>query len=415
MRITLIGINYAPEITGIAPYTTGMAEGMATKGHDITVITGFPHYPEWRVAEPYRGMHRLTEEINGVTVRRVKHYVPEHPTAVGRILLEASFARKATLGPWAKPDVVVVVSPALLSAVTVVARARLHRVPVGVIVQDVYSKGVVETGAMNGRSASFTAFLEASTLRGASSVTAIHGRLAEALADIGVHRNRTTVIRNWTHIESEIGGSHAAAVRQKFGWAPDESIVLHAGNMGAKQGLENVIAAARLASRAEVGGRVRFVLVGDGNQRRMLEELASDVSAVQLINPLPEPEFRAVLDSADILLVNERPGVGAMAVPSKLTTYFMAGKPVLAATDATSGTASELAASRAGVVVPPGDPQALLAAAEDMATGGEGEALGNNGRRYALEVLSASSAIGAYEEWCTNMVASRAPNTAKSV
>ena len=43
MKIALIGINYAPETTGIAPYTAGLARGLAARGHDVEVMAGQPH------------------------------------------------------------------------------------------------------------------------------------------------------------------------------------------------------------------------------------------------------------------------------------------------------------------------------------------------------------------------------------
>jgi colanic acid biosynthesis glycosyl transferase WcaI len=48
-RIAVVGINYAPETSGIAPYTTEMCEFLASAGAEVTVLTGIPHYPEWRV------------------------------------------------------------------------------------------------------------------------------------------------------------------------------------------------------------------------------------------------------------------------------------------------------------------------------------------------------------------------------
>ena len=135
------------------------------------------------------------------------------------------------------------------------------------------------------------------------------------------------------------------------GWTADEVIVLHAGNMGYKQGLENVIAAASLAGSQRMP--VRFVLLGDGNQRPRLEALAARVPAIEFLPPVDEADFPAVLGAADVLLVNERFGVAHMSVPSKLTSYFSTGKPVLAAADPDGLTAAELSAAGAGVVVDP--------------------------------------------------------------
>ena len=157
VKITIVGINYFPEVTGIAPYTTGMAEGLAAYGHEVNVVTGLPHYPEWRVYDGYRSQRSYREIINGVTVDRLRHYVPEKPSPRDRIRMEASFARAALAAGFERPSVVIAVSPALLSTAGVVAAARLKKVPVGVVVQDLYGKGVVETGAMGGKTADLAA------------------------------------------------------------------------------------------------------------------------------------------------------------------------------------------------------------------------------------------------------------------
>lgn len=406
MRITIIGINYAPEVTGIAPYTTGLAEGLAARGHQVNVITGLPHYPEWRVADGYLNAPRSsTETVNGVSVHRLGHRVPDVPSAKGRVRMEASFAAAAARCDWRRPEVVLTVSPPLLASCAVVARARTRGVPVGVIVQDLYGKGVVETSAMGGRGAALTTRVEVGMLTAATGVSVIHDRFAGVLSDQGLDRDRITVIRNWTHIEiaSEDVDS-AGDVRAKYGWHPDEVVVVHAGNMGAKQGLENVVAAARIADRSDAA--VRFVLLGDGNQRRKLEDAAVGAKSLQFIRPVPAEEFTRVLKAADVLLVNEKPDVADMAVPSKLTSYFVSGRPVVAATSDGSATAYEVRSSGAGVIVPADDPETLVSAARrigaDKQTGLE---MGLSGQRYAKSVLDESSAIDRYEQWCLELAA----------
>jgi colanic acid biosynthesis glycosyl transferase WcaI len=138
------------------------------------------------------------------------------------------------------------------------------------------------------------------------------------------------------------------------------TLAVHAGNMGAKQGLENVVDAARLAD--EKNAPVRFILVGAGSERQALDEYARGVSRLSFADPLAENEFRLALGAADVLLVNEKPGVSEMAMPSKLTSCFGASRPVIAATDRHGITASEIAAIDAGVVVEAGDPAGLLEA-----------------------------------------------------
>jgi glycosyltransferase involved in cell wall biosynthesis len=166
--------------------------------------------------------------------------------------------------------------------------------------------------------------------------------------------------------------------------------------------LENVVAAAALAGRSN--SRARFVLMGDGNQRASLEAAAAGVPALEFLPPVNEEEFPAALGAADVLLVNERPGVARMTLPSKLTSYFNSGKPILAATDATGLTAGELAASGAGVCVPADRPDLLLSEAIRLGTDRAlGRQLGQAGLRYCYDLLSQESALNRYEQWVIDL------------
>ena len=91
-KITIIGINYYPEDSAIGLYTTEKAEYLVSKGFDVTVITGFPYYPQWEIREDYKSKKYLVKEtINGVKVFRSKQYVPKDPTFIKRIIHLTSF------------------------------------------------------------------------------------------------------------------------------------------------------------------------------------------------------------------------------------------------------------------------------------------------------------------------------------
>lgn len=359
--VTFVGINYAPEPTGIAPYTTGMARGLAAEGYLVRVVTGYPHYPQWRVLDGYSGRTRH-ETIDGVSIKRVRHVVPPQPSTMRRSVMEVHFGLRAVLSRWGRPDVVVVVSPALLSSRIIVWRARLTRVPIITWVQDIYTLGLTQSGA-SGRAERLVRGVESSLLRQSTRVVAIHERFKRYLVhELGVG-DHVDVVRNWSHVHMTTTDQDIE-IRRQHDWADGDIVVLHAGNMGAKQGLENVVAASRVAH--ERGSSVLFVLVGDGNQRSHLESLDPN-PRLQFIDPLPDGIFERTLSSADVLLVNERPGLTEMSVPSKLTTYYAAGRPVVAAVDSTSITAEEMQLSGAGPCVSPVDPAALVDAVEAVA------------------------------------------------
>ena len=400
-RVTIVGINYWPEPTGNAPYTSGLAEELAAIGREVHVVTAFPHYPAWKISPGYNGL-RIVETISGVVVRRSQPYVPSRPAGVRRLLMELHFGFTSIFTKWSAPEAIILVSPALFAVAVAQVRARVFhpRVPVIVWVQDIYTRGVRETGVTGSSGTSIVKRIESAVLRRADTVVVIHDRFQRYLVEsLGVDDSKVEVVRNWTHISPN--RPDRAAFREKFGWG-DEIVVLHAGNIGAKQSLENVVEAARFAD--ENGSHIRFVLLGDGNQRKRLQHLARDVVKLDFLDSLDDESFQGAMAAADILLVNEKAGLSEMAVPSKLTSYFASGRPVIAVTDEGSITAEEIAAASAGIRVDTDDPAALVR--EALALGGDlarGEAFGANGMAFQELVLSKNAAISQYAEIITRL------------
>lgn len=406
LRVALLALNYAPEPTGIAPYTTGLARGLHERGHEVRVVTTLPHYPTWRAdTDPAR---LALAEVPGVQVDRFRHYVPANPTGVRRAVSELSFALLAGTARWGSPDVVVCPSPALFGAAAVELRRALpgRKPAIGVIAQDLYSAGITEIAGAGSTVVRALTGLERGVLRRADGVVAIHPRFKGRMVErLGVDPGRITVIRNWTHV-SGAGRFDREAARAARGWRADEFVVLHTGAMGEKQALANVVDAAQLAD--EMGAPVRFVLAGDGGQRAHLQRRATGVRRIEFLPPVPDDEYARLLASADLLLLNERPGVAEMAVPSKLTSYFNSEVAVLAATSAGSASASEVEASGAGVRVEPGDPQALLdAVLARAAAPDETRRMGARGPDYCRSVLSEQSSLDAYADWIEALAESR--------
>lgn len=395
MNVFVFGINYAPEHTGIAPYTTALAEFLAGRGDRVTVFTGQPHYPQWRVAPADRVWRPRSEDRNGVRVVRLPHHVPARQSALRRGVFEASFAASslaAGLGPR-HVDTVVAVVPNLLSAVGARIHARRTGARFVVWVQDSMAAAAGQSGLdSKGRLARGLAAVEEFVLRGADSVVVVASDFERHVAERGVPRDRIRHIPNWVHVTPS--SADRTATRAELGWRPDEVIALHAGNMGLKQGLTNVVDASAVSSAA--GSPVRFVLMGDGNQRSYLEEYAaaSPEAAVDFLTPAPQDRFMDILSAADVLVVNEALSVRDMSLPSKLTSYFTAGRPVLAAVAADGSTAKVVERSQAGRVVSPGDPQALHDHALVLADDPDAAArMGRAGQAFAAAELSPQRAL----------------------
>jgi glycosyltransferase involved in cell wall biosynthesis len=191
-----------------------------------------------------------------------------------------------------------------------------------------------------------------------------------------------------------------AATRARLGWREGTPIVLHSGNMGLKQGLEVLVDVARLAPE------VRIVLMGDGNQREALRTRAAGLPNLDFLPPAGADEFTDVLAAADVLAVTQRASVLDMSVPSKLTSYFVSGRPVVASVADEGGTAQEVRRSGAGVLVAPEDPGALLAAVRKLVDGpAEADTLGARGPEYVARHLSREAGLARFDALLTEVLA----------
>jgi len=173
--------------------------------------------------------------------------------------------------------------------------------------------------------------------------------------------------------------------------------------MGLKQGLEQVVDAARIAAHQQP--RLRFVLMGDGNQRATLEAQSSGLPNVSFLGPQPAEWFPEVLHAADVLLVTQRATVTDMSLPSKLTSYLMAARPVVAAVDSASASARFVEQSGAGVVAPPAAPMQLVDAVIRVAGDPVLSArLGSAGRAFAEEHLGAEQSLARAARFVDHLV-----------
>lgn len=405
-HFAVFGINYAPEPTGNAPYTTAYAEGLVEAGHRVTVVSGYPHYPSWSSRE--RRWRWDADEVNGVRLIRVPHAVPEAPSARGRLALESSYGL-ATVPALARIggfDAAIGVVPALSGGLAARLAGTLRRVPVGLLVQDLMSAAAAQGGVPGAgrRIVQAVAATERRIVRGAHVAAVAHG-FEVPLTEMGARS--TTYVPNFSVLPAGRGRS-ATEVREALGIPCDAFVVGYSGNLGFKQDITTLLTA---AARFRTDPNVYFVLIGDGAQRDLVEETVNLGTVRGRFLPLrPAEEVPDTLASFDVLLATQRATEVDMSIPSKLTAYFSAGRPVVAAASRQSETAAQILASGGGVVVPPGDPVALAAAIEDLrADRGSCEQMGCAGALYARDAFDRPRAIQRFVSWAEG-VASGMPS-----
>src|SRR5664280_2850465 len=148
MRVLIIGINYRPEPTGIGPYTAGLAEHLASRGDEVTVLTGLPNYPGWRLMRGTPRRLLAAGCLDGVTVLRVAHYIPAGQSAPRRALYEGTFGLTGLLASLrlGRPDAILGVVPSLSGGILARLTGQRLRAPYGLLFQDLMGPAARQSG-----------------------------------------------------------------------------------------------------------------------------------------------------------------------------------------------------------------------------------------------------------------------------
>jgi len=381
MRVIVWGINYAPELTGIAPYNVALCEFLRAKGDDVEMVTAFAYYPVWRKREEDR--HRLfrTDIRNGVPVHRCWHFVPGKVSAWKRILHEATFVLTSTLRVLSlrRADVYVIVSPPLLlgAAAWLVTR----RAPFVFYVKDLQPDAAVGLGML--KSGWFTRilyWLEAFAYQHAARVSGISDEMLTILRGKGVPEAKLILFPDGVVLPEAGAISPRGKFRGKYGFSSDEFLAIYSGNLGVKQGLYILLDAAELLKPG-----IRIVLCGDGAERGAIEKSLQDrhLTNVTMLPLQSDEDYRALLVDANISLITQQSGSGNAFFPCKLLMTLAYSSPVLTVADPGSALAGAVADGKFGMNIVPGRPDLLASALMDLSHDRERlRAWGKAGRDY---------------------------------
>lgn len=406
MKILVHGINFVPELTGVGKYTGEMAEWLAARGHEVRVVTAPPYYPDWRVSPDYRASRYATERWQGIRVWRCPVWVPIHPGGLKRLLHLASFT--ASSFPvmlrqlfW-RPDVVWVVEPPLFCAPTAWLVARLCGALTWLHVQDYEMDAAFGLGLLRGATLRrAVGVLERCLMRRFDRVSTISQRMLDRAQTKGVAPQRLVSFPNWADLHSAIPPEGLAKVRAELGITPDEIVALYAGTMGSKQGLDLL---AQAATRSQDTPGLVFVFCGNGAGREELAAQCDGLLNVRFLDLQPLERLGSLLGMADIHLLPQQAEAADLVMPSKLTGMLASGRPVIAT--CAEGTQAARVVRDHGLVVPPGDVEALLEAIRELAGNKDLRLrLGAEARAYALEHLSRDKVLAAFESTLEELLA----------
>lgn len=360
MRILIVGINYAPELTGIGKYTGEMAEWLAAQGHEVRVVSAPPYYPEWRISNAYSAWRYHHEELSGVNIWRCPLWVPAKPSGLKRLIHLASFALSSFPVMLAqilwKFDVVISIEPPLMCAPVSLLASRLVGAKAWLHIQDFEVDAAFGLGILKSEWLRTTVLhVERGLMRSFDMVSTISLKMLEKLVEKGVESDKAVSFPNWADVETIFPLEHGSLLRKELGIPANKIIALYSGNMGEKQGLEIVLEA---ASRLMANPEIQFVMCGEGAARAKLFDAYGHLPNVVWLPLQPLERLNDLLNMADIHLLPQRADVADLVMPSKLTGMLASGRPVLATAHA--GTQVAQVVGSCGKVVEPGDVQGVV-------------------------------------------------------
>ena len=390
MKILLLSLNFAPELTGIGKYSGEMADGLVRRGHEVSVVCAPPYYPTWTVQDGHRsGAYTVERPQPGLTVYRCPIWIPGKLGGLRRLLHLASFALSSLpvllwLILW-QPRVVFVVAPALFCAPAGWLVARLSGARAWLHVQDFEIDAAFQLGLLKRPLARRCALLvERVLLRRFDTVSTISRRMMRQLAAKGMSMQDTELVRNWVDLSRVRPSDRSVELRESLGIDESQLVCLFSGTINRKQGLDVVIETAR---RMREDASVVFVICGNGELRPVLEEAAADLENMRFMDLQPASELNALLNMADIHLLPQLRDAADLVMPSKLGGMLASGRPVVAG--ATPGTETGSIVAGCGIVAPPECANGFEAAIRMLASDVEQcRQLGREGRAYAERMLN---------------------------
>jgi colanic acid biosynthesis glycosyl transferase WcaI len=363
-KILIYAMNYSPEIAGVGHYTGDIGEEFVAMGHRLTVVTSLPHYPGWRVTPPYRNGRYKLETLDGAKVIRCPLILRQRMGGIWRLIAPLSFAAaSAPIALWQilrrRPDVVLCIEPTLMVAPVALIAARLIGARTVLHVQDLEVDACFAVGHLRP-----IAWLKALALRfeqrilgGFDGLITISAHMAERLVAKGVPVERIAVVRNWVDLDHIKPLEQVSPYRDQLGLRKSDRLALYSGNIGAKQGLHELIAAARrLSARSDL----KFLIAGEGPAKAELVAKASDLANVRFLPFQPYERLSEFLGAADVHILPQAADAADLVLPSKLGGMLASGGRIVV----TAAPGTELATFLAGaaIVVEPGDAAALAAA-----------------------------------------------------
>jgi len=399
VKILIMVYTFPPEISaGHLEYE--LSQALSSVGHKVAVVTAFPRRYLVSRVQKHKEKLLFREEIKGLEVTRIG---PEFSN--GDNLFARGFEYFADFVLFLfgglvsrRSDVILCSSPPMTIGLAGCFLARIRRVPMILRIGDIHPQALIDLGLLKSRFLIWILkVVENLIYKKADRIVVLSEKYRRDLTTKGVDPRKVSIIPNWVDATEVMQLGKSDEFRRKNGLA-DDFLVTYAGIMSWPQDLETVVDSASLLS--EYAG-IKFLLVGDGPQRGLLEEKSKKLGIKNLnFLPLqPREAYLKIIRASDVCLVSLKKDFKSPAVPSKLLDIMACGRPVLANVPLEGDAVKIIMAARCGLCVEPQNPQELNKAILNLYNKPRSRrVMGTNAERYFKDHFSLKSCMIEYEK-----------------
>ena len=328
MKVLLVTQYFYPENFK----SNDIAVELTKRGHEVTVLTGLPNYPEGKIHKDFGFFKRTREIFKGVDVIRT-WLVPRGKGGGIRLFLNyfswAFFAslRALSLSFQNRFDVILVHEPSpITQGFPAIIVKKIQKIPLHFWVLDLWPESLTSAGGIKNKYvlSIFTKMVKY-IYNNSDKILISSKGFKESILAKGDYKNKLVYFPNWAE-DTILKGNSNFPIPE----LPKGLKILFAGNIGVAQDVNSITQAALLLKDKK---DIHFVFIGDGRSKSSLEDFVSENSltdTVHFLGRFPIEAMKTFFDAADVLLVSLKDElIFNLTVPAKLQAYLCAKKPIL--------------------------------------------------------------------------------------
>jgi colanic acid biosynthesis glycosyl transferase WcaI len=332
MHILFLTENYPPETNAAANRVHERATYWVQWGHDVTVVTSAPNFPEGKLHKGYRNWFNRSS-LEGVRVQRVPTYIHPNQGGIRRVIDQASYMVSATVAAAVcrpSPDVIVATTPQLLVGVAAAFASKVRRRPFILEISDLMSEQLNALEALRSKKAlEAVRSIEAGVLRRADARVILSPAFRSHIEQVTGHTEDLNLILNGVDLQRSTPIPKDSTLLQQLGIPTGNLVVGYLGSIGPSQNLLQFLPVIERFGRTNTA--VTFLLLGAGAQLHDLRKEISQrrIENVTVVDRQPKSEIPRYWSICDVALVHlaDRP-VFETVIPSKIFEAMAYGAPI---------------------------------------------------------------------------------------